>query len=74
MPMEPKKERYARMEREAEAERRPGDPTETRPRDARRVAMILSIALLVAVAALAVMFVNNARYDGTSPVPVSERQ
>ena len=40
---------------------------------ARRIMVILSAALAVAIVALGIMFVNNARYDGASPVPVSER-
>ena len=62
-----------RLEREAEAERRPGDPGRSRPADARRIMVILSAALAVAIVALGAMFLNNARYDGASPVPVSER-
>ena len=62
-----------RLEQDAAAERRPGDPGRSRPADARRIMMILSAALAVAIVALGVMFVNNARYDGASPVPVSER-
>lgn len=61
------------LDREAEAERRPGDPGRARPADARRIMVILSAALAVAIVALAIMFVNNARYDGASPIPVSER-
>ena len=62
-----------RLEREAEAEHRPGDPGRSRPADARRIMVILSAALAVAIVALGAMFLNNARYDGASPVPVSER-
>ena len=45
-----------RLEREAAAERRPGDPGPSRPADARRLLVMLSAALAVAMIALAVMF------------------
>lgn len=67
-------EQRRRMETQAEAERRPGDPTATKPRVARRIGLIIGAALLVGVAALAAMFLNNSRYDGNSPVPVSEQR
>ena len=63
-----------RMETEAESERGAEDPRESRPRDARRMAIIFLGALLAGVVALAAMFLNNSRYDGSSPVPVSERR
>jgi hypothetical protein len=31
-------------------------------------------ALLIGVAALGAMFINNSRYDGNSPVPVGEQR
>ena len=67
------RERRARMEHEAESERRPGDPTAAKPRDARRMGFIIVAALLVGLGAIVAMFVNNSRYDGSSPIPVSER-
>ena len=63
-----------RMEAKAEADRRPGDPTATKLRDARRVGVIIGAALLIGVVALGAMFINNSRYDGNSPVPVSEQR
>ena len=74
MAHEPRIEQRRRMEREAELERRPGDPTATKPRDANRIGAIVAAALLIGVIAVAAMFINNSRYDGTSPVPVSERR
>lgn len=68
------RDRRAHVEPEIEAERRPGDPMAPRPRDARRVGLIVVAALVVAIAALVAMFANNSRYDGTSPIPVGERR
>ena len=55
-------------------EHRPGDPTATKPRDARRIGLIIGAALLVGAVAHEAMFINNTRYDGNSPVPVSEQR
>ena len=74
MAFEPRTEDRRRMERQAEAERQPGDQTATKPRDARRLGFIVVAVLIVGLAALVGMFINNSRYDGTSPVPVSERR
>ena len=63
-----------RIEKAAELERGTEDPRETRPRDARTMALIFLGALLAGGVALAAMFLNNSRYDGSSPVPVSERR
>ena len=46
----------------------------TKPRDARRIGLIIGAALLIGVVALGAMFINNTRYDGNSPVPVSEQR
>jgi hypothetical protein len=51
-----------------------GDPTATKPREAKRVGFIVMAALLVGLAAVVAMFMNNSRYDGTSPIPFSERR
>jgi hypothetical protein len=51
-----------------------GDATATKPRDAGRIGLIIGAALLIGVLALGGMFVNNTRYDGNSPVPVSEQR
>ncbi len=67
-------EERRRMEARAEAERRPGDPTATRPRDARRIGLIIAAALVVGIVAIGAMFINNPRYDGNSPVPVAEQR
>ena len=74
MAIDQRTEQRRRMEAEAEADRRPGDPTATKPRDAKRIGLIIGAALLIAVAALGAMFINNSRYDGNSPVPVSEQR
>ncbi|MPZ36164.1 MAG: hypothetical protein GEV13_35305 [Rhodospirillales bacterium] len=74
MAIEPRTEQRRRMEAGAEAERRPGDPTATKPPDARRIGLIIGAALLIGVVALGAMFINNTRYDGNSPVPVSEQR
>ena len=67
-------EQRRRMGAEAEPNRHPGDPTATRPRDARRIGLIIGVALVIGVVALVAMFINNSRYDGNSPVPVSEQR
>lgn len=74
MANEPRTEQRRRMERQAETERTHGDQTATRPRDVKRVGAIAAAALLIGVIAVVAMFVNNSRYDGTSPIPVSERR
>jgi len=74
MAIDPRTEQRRRMEAEAEADRRPGDPTATKPRDAKRIGLIIGAALLIGVVALGAMFINNSRYDGNSPVPVSEQR
>ena len=66
MAIEPKAQQRRRMEH--------GDGTATKPRDARRIGLIIGAALLIGVLALGAMFINNTRYDGNSPVPVSEQQ
>ena len=55
-------------------QRRRTDATATKPRDARRISLIIGAALLVGVLVLGAMFLNNTRYDGNSPVPVSEQR
>jgi hypothetical protein len=72
--MEPTQERRRRMERLAESERRPGDPQATTPSQARSGFAIMVLVLVVAVGLLGAMFANNPRYDGNSPVPVSEQR
>jgi hypothetical protein len=67
-------EERRRMEARSETERRPGDPTATRPRDARRIGLIIAAALVVGIVAIGAMFINNPRYDGNSPVPVAEQR
>ena len=51
-----------------------GDASATKPRDARRIGLIIGAALLIGALALGAMFINNTRYDGNSPVPVSEQR
>jgi hypothetical protein len=72
--IDPRTEQRRRMGAEAEADGRPGDRTATRPHDARRIGLIIGMALLIGVVALGAMFINNSRYDGNSPVPMSERR
>jgi hypothetical protein len=74
MALDPRTEERRRMEREAELEHRPGDPTATKPRDARRIGIIIGAALLVGIVAIGAMFITNPRYDGNSPVPVAEQR
>jgi hypothetical protein len=74
MAFDQRTEQRRRMEAEAEADRRPGDLTATRPRDARRIGVLIGAALLIGVVALGAMFFNNSRNDGNSPVPVSEQR
>ena len=73
MSIDPGSERIRRLNREAARESGPGDPKATRPRDARRFLAVGIAALVIAVLALGWMFVNNVRYDGSSPAPVAER-
>jgi hypothetical protein len=70
----PGRERYARMEQEAAAERQPGDPAAVKPREVRPLAIIVGVALALAIAVLGVMLVNNVDYDGTSPIAETERR
>jgi hypothetical protein len=65
--------RLRRIEAEAERERVPGDPGPAKPRDARRIGLIAAVALVAAAVLLGLMWINNPRYDGTSPEPVAER-
>ncbi len=74
MPLDPRTEARRRMAAESEQERRPGDRTATRPRDARRIGLIIGAALLIGIIAISAMFVGNPRYDGNSPVPVAEQR
>jgi hypothetical protein len=74
MALDRRAEQHRRMERDAERERSPGDPRASKPRDARRIGLMIGAALLVGIVALGAMFLNNPRYDGNSPVPVSEQR
>ena len=65
--------RQERRERLGESERGPAD-SRARPSQARLGFAIMAVVLVVAVGLLAAMFVNNPRYDGNSPVPVSEQR
>jgi hypothetical protein len=66
--------RMARLNREAAREKGPDDPHATRPRDVKPLIVLICLGLVVAVAALGWMWVNNTRYDGTSPAPVAEQR
>lgn len=72
--MDPNTARRRRMEQQAEKERGPGDPTAARPAQARRTFAILASAIAVAIALLTIMWVNNTRYDGNSPIPMDEQR
>ena len=72
--METRWEGRFRTKRLAESQRRPGDPRATTPSQARLGFAIMAVVLVIAVGLLAAMFVNNPRYDGNSPVPVSEQR
>ncbi len=74
MALDPRQADRRRMERESQLERGPGDPTATRPRDARRIGLLIGAALVIGIVAIAAMFLNNTRYDGNSPTPVSEQR
>jgi hypothetical protein len=67
------RDRIDRMNREAEREKRPGDPQATQPRDAKPLIVMVAAALSAAVIVLGIMWINNTRYDGTSPRPVAEQ-
>ena len=74
MSIDPGSERIRRMNREAAHEVGPDDPQPTRPRDAKRILVIVAVAIAIAGVVLGWMFFNNVRYDGTSPAPVAERR
>lgn len=74
MALDRRTEERRRMAARSEAERRPGDPMATRPRDARRIGLIIAAALVVGIVAIGAMFINNPRYDGNSPVPAAEQR
>jgi hypothetical protein len=69
--METRQERRKRL---GECERGPADSRASTPSQARLGFAIMAVVLVVAVGLLAAMFVNNPRYDGNSPVPVSEQR
>jgi hypothetical protein len=70
----PTRERYSRMEIKAAEERNPADPMSPKARNISPLAIMMVAALMLAGAALAVMFVNNANYDGTSPIEKTGRR
>ncbi|MFO1081361.1 MAG: hypothetical protein U1E23_12150 [Reyranellaceae bacterium] len=73
MSIDPEGERMRRLDRDAAPESGPADPKPARPRAARGFLTLGIAALVVAALVLGWMFVNNVRYDGSSPAPVAER-
>ncbi len=60
--------RMDRLDREAEAERRPGDPMKVGgPRQARPLIAMACAALVAVVLVLAIMWANNTRNHGNEP-------
>jgi hypothetical protein len=70
--METRQERRRRLDRQGKPQ--PGDPPATKPAQARTGLAIMVLVLLVAAGLIGAMFNNNTRYDGNSPVPVSEHR
>jgi len=62
-----------RMNREAEREKTPDDPTPPEARDAKPLIVMIATALTATVLVLGMMWMSNARYDGAGPRPVAER-
>jgi len=68
------RERIDRVNREAEREKTPADPQAAEPRDTKPLIVMVAAALAATALVLGMMWMNNPRYDGTSPRPVAERQ
>ena len=62
-----------RINREAAAEKRPGDPHAVEPRDSQPLILLASAALVVSIVAGVLMWTNNTRYDGASSTPIAEQ-
>ena len=67
-------DRIDRINREAEREKTPDNPRAIEPRDSKPLIVMVAAALAATALVLGIMWMNNARYDGTSPRPVAERQ
>ncbi len=70
---EDEKARIAELNRQAALEKKPDDPQATKPRDALPLVVMSLVGLAIAAVLLGVMWMNNPRYDGAGPQPVSER-
>ena len=69
------RERIDRMNRAAELEKAPDDPQQPADRrDTRPLIVMICAALAATVVVLGIMWMNNTRYDGSSPRPVAEQQ
>jgi hypothetical protein len=69
------RERIDRMNRAAELEKAPDDPQQpAEGRDTRPLIVMVCAALAATVVVLGIMWMNNTRYDGSSPRPVAEQQ
>ena len=66
------RERLDRINRAAEREKTPDDPKPAEARDGKPLMIMVAAALAAAVIVLGIMWMNNTRYDGTSPRPVAE--
>lgn len=68
------KDRLDRVNRAAEREKTASDPQATQPRQTRPLIVMVAAAVSLAAIVLGIMWMNNTRYDGTSPRPVAEQQ
>jgi hypothetical protein len=65
-------ERIERMNREAEAEKRPDDPQPIKPRNTVPLIVLVCIAVVIAIGVIGAMYVRD--HDGTRSVPVAQSQ
>jgi hypothetical protein len=68
------RERIDQINREAEREKTPDDPKAIEPRDTKPLVVMVAVALAATALVLGIMWMNNSRYDGTSPRPVAEQR
>jgi hypothetical protein len=68
------RDRLDRVNRAAEREKTAADPQATNPRDTKPLVLMVAAALSAAAIVLGIMWMNNTRYDGTSPHPVAEQR
>jgi hypothetical protein len=67
------RDRIDRINREAEGERAPDDPRAAEARDSKPLIVMVAVTLVATALVLGMMWMNNTRYDGSSPRPVAEQ-